>query len=158
MLRADLGDFLYIIVGIVLLFAGGIEKYIKAKRQQQQNQPMPSSEQERRYDDFEEEEQAPPQTLEDLVKRMMQANESQPKQEIDEYEEEAQSLETIPAEPERKNYYQPVKNNFVTSAEEKAIYAVKSVEEEKAETSFGGEFDFDLRNAVIAAEILHRKY
>ena len=149
MLKADLGDFLYIIIFIVLMLAGGLEKIVKAKRQQQ-NTPPPQP-----FDDFEDvDEPSPqqtPQTLEDMVRRMMQTTETQKQVEEDIYPEEAQSLEIIPETPVI-NYYQPIKsqpeNNIITPIQV----------DEKNETTEFQEYNFDIRQAVIASEIFNRKY
>lgn len=160
MLKADIGDILYILIFAVLMLAGGLEKYVKAKRRQQQDPtPRPSQS----YKEDEEERpaprQAPPQSLEDMLKRMLQPTETQEETEEEVFVEEAQSLEVIPETPARKNYYQPVVSqvNLIMSQSEKEAFAALDLEEEK-ETSGQHEYEFDLRQAIISNEILNRKY
>jgi len=154
MFKAEIGDFLYIIIFVVLMIAGVLEKIAKAKRQQQPTPPPQS------YDDFEDVEQpsAPPQTLEEMLRRMMQTNETQG------YSEDAQSLEPVPvAEPQSLEYaphtsryqYQPIVVPVADQAEREA-FAQTPIEEMKAGDI--NEFQFDIRQAVIASEILNRKY
>ncbi len=164
MLKADLGDFLYIIIAVVLMLAGGLEKYVKAKRQQQNQTPLPPQQHGQPHDDFDEEEDepnrrhAPPQTLEEMVKRMLQTVEPQEEEkDIAVYPEEAQSLETIVSEREPvKNYYQPVNYSDVLSISEKEAFTPAVQDEEKIPVF--NEYEFDIRNAIIASEILNRKY
>ena len=149
MLKADFGDILYIIIFAVLMLAGALEKVVKAKRQQQNTPPPPP------YDDFEDVEepssqQTPPQTLEEMLKRMMQTTETQEQVGEDVYSEEAQSLEIIPETPD---YYQPI----VTIQPEKDTFTLAPIDENNEAAEFQ-EYEFDIRQAVIASEILNRKY
>ena len=155
MLKADLGDFLYIIIFIVLMLAGGLEKIVKAKRQQQ-NTPPPQP-----YDDFDDveessQQQTPPQTLEEMVKRMLQTTETQEQAEVREafYPEEVQSLEIIPETPD---YYQPAVSQ-ITNQSEKDTFTPAHIDEENEVMTELQEYGFDIRQAVIASEILNRKY
>jgi hypothetical protein len=145
-LKAELGDFLYIIIFVVLMFAGVLEKMLKAKKQQT---PPPQPQ-----DDFEDVDEQPaesqPQTLEDIMRRMMQTHETPPREEAS-YPEEAQSLEVIPDTP--YYHYQPI----FTEPSEIEAYSPDLIEEEKATTELS-EYQFDIRQAVIASEILNRKY
>jgi hypothetical protein len=156
MLKADIGDILYIVIFALLMLAGGLEKYVKAKRQKQQDgvpsPPLPRSE-------YEEEEhpvpqQASPQTLEEMLKP------TEAQEESGAYSEEAQSLEVITEAPVRKSYYQPVVSHEspIASPSEKAAFAVPALDEEKKLTAGLFEYDFDLRRAIISSEILNRKY
>jgi hypothetical protein len=161
MLKADIGDILYIVIFAVLMLAGVLEKYVKAKRRQIQDHTPRSSPSRDVYEDEGEPPapgQAPPQTLEEMLKRMLHSDETREEKE-DAYPEEAQSLEVIPEAPVRKNYYQPVVNPMsqIMSQSEKEAFAVPAPEEEKA-TSGLLEYEFDIRQAIISSEILNRKY
>ena len=154
MLRADLGDILDISIFAVLMLAGGLEKIVKAKRQQQ-NTPPPQP-----YDDFEDVEepsprQSSPQTLEEMVKRMLQTTETLEHTEERTYPEEAQSLEIIP-ETSVIDYYQPIVSQ-ITNQPEKDTFTFFQKDEENEVPEFQ-EYEFDIRQAVIASEILNRKY
>ncbi len=169
---ADLGDFLYIIIAVVLMVAGGLEKYIKAKKQQQsrpisESQNRPDAENDPFEDEDFEEEHNRPQTLEEVVKRMLQTTEKRENtKETDDYPVEAQSLETL-SEEITKGYepvkYEPIKYESVKyepikmTPEEKTLYSIES-EETKVKVPFLDEYEFDLRKAVISQEILQRKY
>ncbi|MDR1171352.1 MAG: hypothetical protein LBL24_02745 [Bacteroidales bacterium] len=157
MLKADIGDILYIVIFAVLMLAGGLEKYVKAKRQQQQDRaPRPPQS----YDEDEEERpvprQAPPQTLDEMLKRMLQPAEIREEYEDKVYPEEAQSLEVIPETSVRKNYYQPVVNQMMDQSE-KEVFAIP-VSEGETDTSGLQGYELDIRQAIIASEILNRKY
>ena len=153
--KAEIGDFLYIIIFAVLMLLGGLEKVMKAKRQQNMPPRPPKP-----YDDFEDVEdpssqrQAPPQTLEEMMRRMMQTVETQGRTEEPFYPEEAQSLEVIPDTP--YFHYQPVVNPIIDQAEKEA-FALDTIEDGK-KASESRNFEFDIRQAVIANEILNRKY
>ena len=158
MLKAEIGDFLYIIIFIVLMLAGALEKIVKAK-QQQNNPPPPQP-----YDDFEEvtgesasdsQQEPTPTTLEELMRRMMQTTEAPEHTNEVSYPEEAQSLEVIP-ELSSKYEYQPVVGSQIMSQLEAEIAPLAV--EEKPEKFGDFEFEFDIRQAVIASEILNRKY
>ncbi|MDR2038771.1 MAG: hypothetical protein LBQ60_12685 [Bacteroidales bacterium] len=160
MFKADIGDFLYFIILLVLVFAGGIEKYIKGKKQEAQKQHLPTSDElAGDEDDFEEvgQESSSPQHLEEVLKRMFQEVEPQAKEYIPYFEEEAQSLEIIP-EGKTDNYLE--NNQINISEEEKMIYSPVSEEVSVSESDASSheEFDFDIRKAIIASEILNRKY
>jgi hypothetical protein len=161
MLKADIGDILYIVIFAVLMLAGGLEKYVKAKRQQQQDRtPRPPQSRDEYVDEEEERSaprQAPPQTLEEMLKRMLQPADTRERE--DTYPEEAQSLEVIQETPARKDYYQPVVSqvSMVMNQSEKEAFAVPTLEEEKGTPGLN-EYEFDLRQAIISNEILNRKY
>ena len=152
MLKAEIGDFLYIIIFAVLMLLGGLEKVMKAKRQQNMPPRPPQP-----YDDFGDVEsspgQTPPQTLEEIMRRMMQTTETSG-QEKSFYPEEAQSLEVIPDTP--YFHYQPVVNPIIDQAEKEA-FALGAVDDGIKESE-NRKFEFDIRQAVIANEILNRKY
>jgi len=156
MLKAELGDFLYIIIFSILMLVGVFEKLAKAKRQQQQqSQPQPPDP----YDDFGDveqpsAEQAPPQTLEDLMRRMMQTIEAPQQEEVVSSPEEAQSLEYIPLSG--RHFYHPEEIRIREQSEINAFSPPPM--EEQMETSEIFEYGFDIRQAVIASEILNRKY
>ena len=109
------------------------------------------------YDDFEDaeeqssSEQSPPKTLEEIMRRMMQTVETPAGQEIKSfYPEEVQSNEVIP-ETSFFNY-QPIVVQKTDQSEYKAYI------EEGNEVNTSHDFEFDIRQAVIASEILNRKY
>ena len=149
---AEIGDYLYIIIFAILMLVGVFEKIAKAKRQQQNTSPRPSQP----YDDFGDVEQpAPPQTIEDVLRRMMQTAETHgQEEEFVGYPEEAQSLEVIPDTP--RFQYQPLVCTVTDQAEKEAFSSVPIEEEIKVSKKY--EFQFDIRQAVIASEILNRKY
>ena len=153
MLKAEIGDFLYIIIFAILMIFGIIEKAAKAKRQQQNMPPRPPQP----YDDFEEVEQqpsAPPQTLEEVLRRMMQTPETQKqKEEYADNQEKAQSLEVIPAAG--RYFYHPEE---IKIREQSEIEAFSLVPMEMIREKDQHEYQFDIRQAVIASEILNRKY
>jgi len=138
--KAEIGDFLYIIIFAVLMLLGGLEKVMKAKKQQ--NMPPPPQP----HDDFEDVEKpsTEPQSLEDLMRRMMRSMDT----------EEATSLEDIPDTPHF--HYQPLVFSTAGQAE-KDTFATDATEEEIKSSEYR-EFEFDIRQAVIASEILNRKY
>jgi len=155
-LKAELGDFLYIIIFVVLMLAGVFEKMLKAKRQQQAPpQPQP-------YDDFEDvdapQTQTPPQTLEEMMRRMMQTVEA-PEQ-VEEkvvIHSQAQSLEELPSAGRYFHHPEEVKKREQSG---RVVYKPISVlpVEQKIESGDVPEFHFDIRQAIIASEILNRKY
>jgi hypothetical protein len=151
-LKAELGDFLYIIIFVVLMFAGVIEKMLKAKRQQQASPPQP-------HDDFDDVETqpspppSPPPTLEEVMRRMMQTVEAPQQKEVKAvvHPMGEHSQEDIPAAG--RHFYHPetIKNK------EQSVRIASPVEE-KIETTDFNEYYFDIRQAVISSEILNRKY
>lgn len=162
MQQAEIGEFLYIIIAVVLMIAGGVEKYVKSKKEQQQRQQSSSTNMEQQQEeygenrDFSGDRRVPPQTLEEMVKRMLQSEEYQERTpDVDIDADEAQSLEEIPEKPLERYQYQPLVITASTP-EEEALYAMEDVEQ-KDNTSYDA-YDFDLRQAVIASEILQRKY
>ena len=152
MLQADFGDVLYYIIFAVVIIAGIFEKSAKAKRQQQAQIPAPPHPD----DDFEDVEhhpsESPPQSLEEIMRRMMQTVEAPQPEEAVSYTEEAQSLEVIPETP--YYHYQPVVNQITNPSE---MFSPSPVEEQ-IETDKLPEYEFDIRQAIIASEILNRKY
>jgi hypothetical protein len=168
MTTAGIGNILYIIIALVLIFGGGIEKYLKAKKQQVEPQPdSPEPE-------WDVEETNPqPATLEDTLKRWMTQNE-----ETAAYDEEAQSLETIPDNPpEYEPQYEALqRDNMKSTMHEGALDDIDSdpitnnITDIFATDIFATDItvaaapalaeslDFDIRKAVIASEILNRKY
>ena len=152
MLKAELGDALYYIIFAVVILAGFLEKMAKAKRQQAGRPAPPHSDDE----DFEDVEhhpsEAPPQSLEEIMRRMMQTVEAPQPEEVVSYSEEAQSLEIIPDTP--YFHYQPVVNPMTKPSE---IFS-PSLVEEQIEAGKSPEYEFDIRQAVIASEILNKKY
>ena len=166
MLKAELGDILYYIIFAVVIIAGLLEKIAKNKRQQQQaGTPRPSQP----YDDFEDVEQpsqrqAPPKTLEEMMKRMLEGVENPQQEEAALYPEESQSLEVIPEKAQTSEYiplsgryfYHPEEAQIREQSEEKA-FSSALMEEEDASTEFH-DYEFDIRQAVIASEILNKKY
>jgi cytoskeletal protein RodZ len=149
--KAELGDYLYYIIFAIIIVASLFEKITKAKKQQQNTPPVPQP-----YDDFEdvdEPQQQQPQTIEEILKRMMQTDEtSEREEEFAGYREEAQSLEVIPAPCFS---YQPVVTPIEQDSDD-AFSPMRIEEENRAGELF--EYEFDIRQAVIANEILNRKY
>ena len=140
MLKAEIGDLLYIIIFAILIALGGLEKLFK-KRQPQQVPPPPP------HDDFEDVDEQSPQSLEEMMKRMMQTLEDE--QDTVSYE----NKEVIPV----KSAYQPVCDTFASS--EKMPFIQSQVEEIQETDGFQGiDFEFDIRQAVISSEILNRRY
>ena len=155
MFKAEIGDFLYIIIFAVLMIFGGLEKVMKAKRQQ--NLPPPPQP----YDDFEDvdgqpsQEQAPPQTIEEMMRRMMQTPETLKPEKVVSLPQEPKSLELFP----EKNYYQPVQSAQNQTIEQFLEEPFShSTMEDKHETIESDKYLFDIRQAIIASEILNRKY
>jgi len=155
MLKAELGDILYYIIFAVVILAGLLEKVAKSKRQQKEagipRPPQP--------DDFEdvEQRQEPPKTLEEMMRRMLEPVET-PKQDEAVFSrsskmdtEEAQPSEYIPASGRHFYHQEEVRTREQSG---KISFSPILVEEDK-ELS---EFEFDIRQAVIASEILNRKY
>jgi hypothetical protein len=153
MFKAEIGNFLYIIIAIVVMVSGVLEKYIKNKKKEEDQSlpPQPARpyyQDEVEDDDISEEERhtPQPQTFEEMVKRMLQPNEYQrPTVDAVTYPVEAQSLETISGETEE---------DFFRKNQE----TVSSVKIEKQEDAAFSDAEFDLRQAVIYSEILRRKY
>ena len=147
--KAEIGDFLYIIVFAILMLLGVVEKVMKAKRQQNAPPPPPPP-----YDDFGDvdgKQQMPPQTLEDLMKRMLQTVETPEQEKTVSLPEEAQSLEYIPISG--RNFHHPEEIKL----REQSVNTAVPLEEEE-ETGVFHEYVFDIRQAVIASEILNKKY
>jgi hypothetical protein len=146
MIKAELGDYLYYIIFAIVMIIGIVDKMQKAKRQQQSNTPrIPQPD-----NDFEDidGQQQPSQTVEEFVRRMMQTVETQEAKTP--YREPEPSPEVF-----QRNYYQPIVcTNNIQSEEE--LFTPAGEEE----TVTGGNYDFafDVRQAVIANEILNRKY
>lgn len=152
---ADLGDFLYIIIFLLLLFGGSIEKLIKNRKQQQNRIPEPQDSEFGESDAFPEPEPAQPRTLEDLVKTILQQP-KEPEETENIYPVEAQSLEEIPVEPE---YYHTNQDKEVIDAFDAGkLYSLSDNELDDKDKSSQEEYEFDIRKAVIASEILNRKY
>ena len=156
--KAEIGDYLYIIIFVVLMLVGLLEKVKKAKRQQPTPSTPPQS-----YDDFEDVEkgEAPPKTIEELMQRMMETIETQEEA----YPEKAESLEIIPNEAESLelipdtpyyHYNQPKLDRVLEQSEKYAFAPVLPETETGANVSL--DFEFDIRQAVIVSEILNRKY
>jgi len=137
------------------MIAGVFEKIAKAKRQQQP--PPPPS-----YDDFEDVDTRtappPPQTIEELMKRMMQTVETSKQESVYQTLEgeslegeslEGESLENTPAMS--FFHYTPIATD---EQSEKESLLLEPVEAEND----ASEFVFNIRQAVIASEILNRKY
>ena len=147
--KAEIGDFLYIIVFAILMLLGVVEKIMKAKRQQNTPPPPPHP-----YDDFEdveEKQQTPPQTLEDLMKRMLQTVETPEQEKTVSLPEERRPLEYVPIAERHFQHQEEIKLR-----EQPVNTAVMLEEEEK--TGVFHEYEFDIRQAVIASEILNKKY
>jgi hypothetical protein len=144
MFKAELGDYMYYIIFAIVMLIGIVDKMQKAKRQQQANVPrIPQPD-----NDFEDvEEQTPPKTMEELMKRMLQTMETQESKPL--YREPEPSPDIF-----QRNYYQPiVSTNNIQNEED---FFTPS-EEETVKGKYP-EFEFDIRQAVIANEILNRKY
>jgi len=162
MLKAELGDILYYIIFAVVILAGLLEKVAKNKRKQQQagtpHPPQPNDD----FEDVDEQQtsgQAPPQSLEEMMRRMFETVETPEQKKVEAHPlgmntEEAQSSEYIPAM--RKSYYHPVEVRMLEESDKKTFSPVL-IEEEEGSSVFQ-EYEFDIRKAVIASEILNRKY
>jgi len=157
--RAEIGDFLYIIIFAILMLLGGLEKVMKAKRQQNMPPPPPQP-----YDEFEDLEeqpdqgQAPPQSIEEMMRRMMQTIEApdQEEEKVINQPQTAQSLEELPSAGRYFHHPEEIKKR-----EQYGRVTYQSVIppiEEKIEITDVPEYYFDIRQAVIASEILNRKY
>lgn len=157
MLKADIGDILYIVIFAVMMLAGGIEKYLKAKRRQEEVRTPHSPQSHHEEEERPVPRQGSPQTIEEMLKRMLQPTEI--REEADDYPEEAQSLEVVSEVPVANYHHQPVHNrmNAMITPSEKEAFAAP-VLEEKTEVSKLHEYEFDLRQAIISSEILNRKY
>ena len=163
MLKAELGDLLYYIIFAVVILAGLLEKVAKSKRQQQQARtPRPPQP----YDDFgdvEEQPSSPPNTLEEMMKRMLEPVET-PKQDAAIYPEKARFSE-MDTEEAQSSEYIPMSGRHFHHPEEvqtRKHYGYEPISpvliEEEAEPSVFQEYEFDIRQAVIASEILNKKY
>ena len=168
MLKAELGDLLYYIIFAVVIIAGLMEKVAKSKRQQQQSGTPPPPQP---YDDFENvdeqpsQRQAAPQTLEEMMKRMMETIETPEPRKVIQPEvvyssamdtEEAQSSEYIPTPGRHFHHSEEARKREKTG---RISYSPIVIEEEKKVSELPEyEFEFDIRQAVISSEILNRKY
>lgn len=152
-MKADASIVVYIIVAVLALFGSGIEKYLKAKKAQQQRPVVPANDEE--FEDIPDEtgEQQP--TLKDIIRQLTQEAEAmpaskpkyEPEFELEPTKVQYQSLEIIPTEPEYMVSHTFDLPDFVhvdTSEEEKITEKVP--------------YTFNIREAVIASEILNRKY
>ena len=154
MFRAELSDYLYYIIFAVVMIAGIFEKMSKAKRQQQENTPRSPQP----YDDFEnvDDEQPAtrqaqqPQTLEDMMRRVLQTMEASNNEEkvSSSYNEHVSKV--VPTTV--RTAYQPL---VIPSSEQAEIDAFSDKEKE---TGIFNDFEFDIRKAIIANEILNKKY
>jgi len=165
MLKAELGDLLYYIIFAVVILAGLLEKVAKSKRQQQQAGTPPPPQPYDDFEDVEEQRQAPPNTLEEVMKRMLETVETHKQEEAAFYPEKAQSSEMDTEEAQSSEYipmscrrYQPVEVQMLQQSEKRA-YSPILIEEEKVLPEIHEyEYEFDIRQAVISSEILNRKY
>ena len=149
--KAELGDFLYIIVFAILMIVGLLEKVAKAKKQ---TQPPPTP---HPHDDFEdvEEQQSQADTLEEVMKRMLQTMDPS---EDDSYRAEKIQPSMVVSETP-VNYYKPIECDTWGKLEKKQFPQAQNVMEvEEVDKEFEFEFGFDIRQAVIASEILNKKY
>jgi hypothetical protein len=147
MFKAEIGDFLFIIIFTVVMLVSVLDKFKKAKRQQQ---PPTSTHPD---DEFEAVEQtSPPKTFEEIMKQMMQTVETPEPDATVSYPEQAQSLEVIPTAG--RHYYHPEEIR-IREQSEKTAFSPPPMEEVKEELP---EYEFDIRQAIIASEILNRKY
>jgi len=161
MLKAELGDILYYIIFAVVILASVLEKMTKSKRKKQEEAakkiPQPQH-----YDEFEEADAQPvpaqPQSIEDMMRRMFETIE--PAEETEALPtfggftpgmmtEEARSSEYIPQEG--RFFYCPIEISQEQSVIDELI-------EEEEIAAAGPKFQFDIRQAVIASEILNRRY
>ena len=156
MFKVDIGDYLYYIIFAVVMLAGLLEKAAKAKQKQQDNTPRPPQS----YDDFDDVDeeqpssrQAPPQTIEEMMRRVLQTIEIPEQEKTVSCPEKTQSPEIIPEKPYRTSY-QPI----VTHQTQTAEISTPAALGEEQETDVFYDFEFDIRQAVIANEILNRKY
>ncbi|MDR3094821.1 MAG: hypothetical protein LBU62_09320 [Bacteroidales bacterium] len=146
-MKADASVVVYIIVAVLALLGSGIEKWLKAKRAQQQHPAIP--------DHDAEEEDMPEQqpSLKDIIRQLTQEAEAmsepepqyEPEFELEPAKVEYQPLEIIPTEPEYLVSHTFDLPDFV--------HVDTSEKEKIPETHI-----FNIRQAVIASEILNRKY
>jgi len=161
MLKAELGDILYYIIFAVVILAGLLEKVAKSKRKQQQDGiPRPPQSHDD-FEDVEEQRQAPPNTLEEMMKRMLETVEIPKQEKVAFYPEKAQSSEMDTDEaqsseyvPESERYFYHPEEVRTRQQSRETVFSPILIEEEKDLS----EFEFDIRQAVIASEILNRKY
>jgi len=151
--KAEIGDFLYIIIFAILMILGGLEKVLKSKRQQNVPPPPPPAP----YDDFDDvdEQQERPKTLEEMMQQMMQTFDETPEPEpapVPVYTAPVYIPEDVP----KKVEYQPICDTWGSVG--KKQFPQDSILEEKEEIFDSQGFDFDIRNAIIASEILNRRY
>ena len=142
LLKAEIGDYLYIIIFVILMLLGSLEKIFKSKKQQNNPPPTPPP---HPYDDFEDvdSEHVPaPQSIEEMMERMLQTMETQEKEQefLNPYQEYAQKY----INNDDVQLYEPI--------------IMESTIKEDEPTNVFPAFEFDIRQAVIASEILNRKY
>jgi hypothetical protein len=150
-MKADASIIVYIIVAVLALFGSGIEKYLKAKKAQQQPPVVPANDTE--FEDVPDEPAGQP-SLKDIIRQLTQEAEeipqwkpdAEPELEPEPVRVQYQSLEIIPEEPEYMVSHSIDLPEFIhvdTAAEEKITPTVPRT--------------FNIREAVIASEILNRK-
>ena len=139
--KAEIGDYLYIIIFAVLMLLGSLEKIMKSKRQQNNPPPTPPPHSYDEFEDVDSEHVPAPQTIEEMMKRMMQTMETQQYEEANSYQGDF------------GKYYQPIEMPVMELPE-----ITESLSDDEEETSVFQPIEFDLRQAVIASEILNRKY
>ena len=137
MLKAELGDILYYIIFAVVILASLLDKMAKAKKKKQEagNTPIPSES----YDEFEDvdaqQQPTQPQSIEEVMRRMME------------------TIET----PEQQEVFRPkVVESLVTTLPRLESCSIEPLIEKEA--TIYNDYEFDIRQAVIASEILNRKY
>lgn len=155
---ADFGDILYIIIFLLLLFGGSIEKFIRNKKRQDTQIPEPQDTEFGEDDPLTETEQSRPKTFEEMVKAILQP-EPEPlyePEEVERYPVEAESLEEIPAV---SAYLQNVENQSeVEVLDMEESHPISDSKAGNGDETSRGKYEFDIRQAIIASEILNRKY
>jgi hypothetical protein len=169
-MKADTSTILYIIIALIAILGGSVEKYIKAKKQEEMKRRQPSPDDAKEPGTVENESEEVPKTMEEVLRRWVTQHEEAEATEETFETEEAKSYETdIPYEGPPTSVLENLKYTDVRasilSEEERALYAVAPVETETGESAnananvvFGESYHFDIRQAIIASEILNRKY
>ncbi|MDR1865088.1 MAG: hypothetical protein LBR08_05890 [Bacteroidales bacterium] len=140
MMTSGIDDFLYIIIGLIVIFGGSIEKYIRAKKQQETVRPAVAPE--NGQEDDSEAFSPPPDTEEATTS-------------FEEFVPRYEALEIRANEPE---YTTPRQNDDIQSRmQEEALHSIGAKTGAYSLNS-SDTTGFDLRQAIIAAEILNRKY
>jgi hypothetical protein len=137
-MTAGASTILYIIIGLLVLFGNGIEKYLKSKKAQQSRPAIPGNDTE--FEETSETGENNPQhpIFEELVRELAQMSKPEPEP----IEVRDQPLEVIPDKPE-----------YLVSRLLNMPGTAPTIPEVVPDP-----YKFNIREAVIASEILNRKY